>query len=310
LLTSDNDIDTLITKVNREFKKVCTFFRKYKLSLNPEKTKYLIFSNSQIVHDMPTQVFIDNNNDGETLPEHIFEIKRINITDKIPAYKYLGIYLDPALSFKYHLQKLSVKLSRALFILRTTRNLIPLKAMKMLYFSIFHSHLSYAPEIWSSASNNLLQEIYKKQKNAVRIITNSAYNAHTQPLFRKTNILPLFDIITYSKAVLFQSFIQKRAPSAFHDLWLRNRDIRTLMGAYNRELRNDNDFNVPFARTNQIERFPLSTFPKIWNGLPDEITIIRKVSEFKEKLKKFLIEKILPNFQCDRLVCPTCHLRV
>lgn len=58
LLTSDNDIDRLITKINYEFKKVCTFFRKYKLSLNPEKTNYLIFTNSRQVHETPTHVRI------------------------------------------------------------------------------------------------------------------------------------------------------------------------------------------------------------------------------------------------------------
>jgi len=310
LLTSDSNIDTLMQKINSEFGKVCTFFRKYKLSLNPDKTNYLIFSNSKAIHDASTHVFIDNNNEGENDPGLIHEIKRINISDKVPAYKYLGIYLDPCLSFKYHLQKLSTKLSRAIYLLRTAKNILPNNAMKMLYYSIFHSHLTYATEIWSSATNSLLQEIFKKQKIAIRIINNASYNAHTQPLFKSNKILPLWDIITYTKAVYFQTIVQKKSPSSLHNVWLKNRDLRIRTGTYNRELRNDDDFHVPFSRTNQIERFPLSTFPKIWNELPAEITFIRKPTEFKEKIKTFLLEKIPQNFICNRLVCPTCHLIV
>jgi len=33
-------------------------------------------------------------------------------------------------------------------------------------------------------------KIQKIQKKAMRIMTNSSYNAHTNPLFKKHNILP------------------------------------------------------------------------------------------------------------------------
>jgi hypothetical protein len=39
----------------------------------------------------------------------------------------------------------------------------------------------------------------KKQKDAVRIVTLSPYNSHTEPLFKKLNILPLKQLIMYFK---------------------------------------------------------------------------------------------------------------
>jgi len=80
ILSSDKNIDRLIDNVTTDFRRVCTFFRKHKLSLNPDKTNCIIFTNFQIVHETKTHVFIDNNNEGENLLEHIHEIKQINLT--------------------------------------------------------------------------------------------------------------------------------------------------------------------------------------------------------------------------------------
>ncbi len=36
--------------------------------------------------------------------------------------------------------------------------------------------------VWSCAPAYIITDLFKKQKTAVRIITNSKYNAHTEPL--------------------------------------------------------------------------------------------------------------------------------
>lgn len=307
LLASDSDINSLVSNINREFKKICDFFRQYKLSLNPKKTQYIIFSNSPLIHQTPTRVVIDNNNPGEQKAENIFEIKRITPNDECPVYKYLGIHLDPSLTFKYHIQKILSKLSRALYILRTVKNFLPINSLITLYYSLFHCHIIYGNEIWSSASDNLLNEIYKKQKIAIRLITNSKFNAHTQPLFKKYSILPFPDLVDYTKITLFQSIVQNHAPISLTGTWLTNREHRILNGIYQRELRDDQDYFVPFSRTNQLKRFVMPVLPLLWNQLPPSITIIRKISEFKQKLKEHFLNKIPDNYTCERLFCISCN---
>jgi len=307
LLASDSDINSLVSNINREFKKICDFFRQYKLSLNPKKTQYIIFSNSPLIHQTPTSVVIDNNNPGEQKAENIFEIKRITPNDECPVYKYLGIHLDPSLTFKYHIQKILSKLSRALYILRTVKNFLPINSLITLYYSLFHCHIIYGNEIWSSASDNLLNEIYKKQKIAIRLITNSKFNAHTQPLFKKYSILPFPDLVDYTKITLFQSIVQNHAPISLTGTWLTNREHRILNGIYQRELRDDQDYFVPFSRTNQLKRFVMPVLPLLWNQLPPSITIIRKISEFKQKLKEHFLNKIPDNYTCERLFCISCN---
>jgi hypothetical protein len=46
LSASGEDLNQLTEYVNNEFQKVCEFFRSNKLSLHPEKTKFMIFTSS------------------------------------------------------------------------------------------------------------------------------------------------------------------------------------------------------------------------------------------------------------------------
>jgi len=310
ILASDDNIRRLEQTINEEFKKICSYFRSYKLSLNPKKTQYMIFSNSEMVHTENIHVYIDNNNTDENLDKNKFEIQRILAADDNPTYKYLGILVDPHFSFKYHADQISAKLSRALYILRRSKNFLPEKSLLLLYYSLFHCHITYAAEVWTSVSDHLLHQIALKQKTALRIITNARYNAHTQPLFKKLNILPFKELVKYQRLVFFQTIVQKRAPTLFDNIWITNRDYRLNNiqpdNPY-RELRDDNEFMIGFSRTKTLQRSPLFNLPLEWNQLPPEIQIIRNVSEFKTKLKKYLMDKIPEIFQCNRLFCPACH---
>jgi len=145
-----------------------------------------------------------------------------------------------------------------------------------------------------------------KQKAAIRIITKSSYNAHTQPLFKRLEILPLESLIKYHKLVFFQSVVQKKAPLIFDNVWMTNR-MQRLNLPNRRELRDDNEYFVKFARTKTLERSPLFTLPNDWNTLPPDLQIIRNVAEFKSKLKKFYLNQIPDIFHCNRLFCPACH---
>ena len=45
-----------------------------------------------------------------------------------------------------------------------------------------------------------------KQKMAILIINNATFNAHTEPLFKKLNILPLSKLIDYFKGTVQRDF--------------------------------------------------------------------------------------------------------
>ena len=68
LLAAGDDIEELVQYVNIEFKKIVTFFRSNKLSLHPDKTQFILFSNSNVVKNKEINLYIDMNNEHENDP--------------------------------------------------------------------------------------------------------------------------------------------------------------------------------------------------------------------------------------------------
>ncbi len=110
----------------------------------------------------------------------------------MPAIRYLGVYFDPQLNFKYHISTIVNKISKVLYFYRQAKNVLTFKAKRFLYFSSIHSNLIFAIHIWSCTTETSLNPLIIKHKMAIRILNDATYNAHTEPLFKSCGILPLF----------------------------------------------------------------------------------------------------------------------
>ena len=73
--------------------------------------------------------------------------------------------------------------------------------MKILYYSLIHSHLSYGDLVCGNATSSALRQTILLQKRALRLIHNAKYNSHTDPLFRSSRILELADLVKYQAAL-------------------------------------------------------------------------------------------------------------
>ena len=305
LLASDDNIDDLILHVNSEFKKIVTFFRAHKLSLHPEKTQFILFTNSTIVKQKNIPLVINMNNHTLDNPGLIFPMKRISSSSDTPAVKFLGIYFDPDLNFKIQIRNISSKISKSLFILRRAKTFLSEKALKTLYYSLIHCHLIYGIHIWSSTAQSNLKELVLKQKNAIRIITSSKYNSHTSPLFKQSKILPFESLVMFFKLQFMSKYVQGLLPSTFNNVWLKRESWRA--DNFTFSLRNSEDLYIPTALLSQTERQPLFLFPRLWSEFDvPAIKIIRNVTEFNIALKAHLLNNLPSVVNCTRLFCPSC----
>ena len=144
---------------------------------------------------------------------------------------FLGLPIDETLSWKPHINKIANKLSRIVGLLKKVRNFLPSKALLQIYNSLFLPHLNYSILAWGY----LCDRITKLQKQAIRTICFTTFNAHTEPLFKQLNILKLSDIMLtrslkfyyrYSKNELPGYFKQMFSPIlATHPYATRNRNV-------------------------------------------------------------------------------------
>jgi hypothetical protein len=147
-------------------------------------------------------------------------------------------------------------------------------------------------------------DIILKQKQAIRIITGSKFNAHTEPLFKSSGILPFTHLSQFFKLQLMQQYHQNLLPKKFQCDWVKNSECRRDEDedALVYHTCNFDDFYITFSRLCSDDKLLLVAFPYLWNNFPHhDIKIIRKKLEFKFKLKQSLEVKEV--ITCDRLLC-------
>ena len=88
--------------------------------------------------------------------------------------KFLGMYSDENLNWKFHINEINKKVSRALFSIQQVKKILPLHSLKT-------PHLACGIIAWGNADRNLIRKTGQIQKRALRVIHNAPYNGHTDP---------------------------------------------------------------------------------------------------------------------------------
>ena len=166
-------LNTNETTINNELNSVSTWLKLNKLSLNISKTKVMAFHTSKRDLRLP-QLYIDN-----------------TVVEYVDQFSLLGIVIDKNLSWVPHVNHITKKIAKTICIMKKLKHFLPETTLKIIYNSLINSYLNYGILCWGYKAS----KISVLQKKAIRTITSSKYNAHTQPLFKRLNILTVQDIL-------------------------------------------------------------------------------------------------------------------
>ena len=92
------------------------------------------------------------------------------VIKEVNSAKFLGIIIDNELSWVPHLEYLCKKLKSATGILNRLRADIPPENYKMLYHSLFESHMNYGCTVFGGIGNNKIDKIFRIQKHCMRVL--------------------------------------------------------------------------------------------------------------------------------------------
>ena len=185
----DSNVSVLL---NNELSKIHLWLSVNKLTLNIEKTKFMVFH--------PYQKDI-----SKLIPS--LNINGIEL-ERLDHIKCLGVILDDNMSWKPHLDMLANKISKYTGILNKLKHYLPIYTLRTLYFSMIYSNLNYGILVWGFSCQRLI----KLQKKAIRIISRSKYNAHTGPIF----ILTLDDLFNLNALKFYYKYIRDTLPPYFY----------------------------------------------------------------------------------------------
>ena len=125
-------------------------------------------------------------------------------TNEQECITFLGIYLEKHLTFKQHINFLCSSISRCIFSINRVKHILPLKALKSLYFALIQSRLQCCIAAWGNS--NHVQTLLLIRKRAIRIINNKNYRHHTDPLFKANKILKITDLYKYHVSSFMYDF--------------------------------------------------------------------------------------------------------
>ena len=88
------------------------------------------------------------------------------------------------------------------------RQILQLNILRILYNSLVLPHLNYGILAWGRQTKQL-DIIHTK---TIRTLTGSNYNSHTEPLFKKMELLKVSDICKLQEIKLYYKFVNKQLP--------------------------------------------------------------------------------------------------
>ena len=181
--------------INAELELLGKWFQENRISVNYNKTKFIIFTYGKYIH-FPN---IHNNN-------HI-----IHQTEFI---KFLGVIFDYNLKFREHLKYISDKISKWIGILYKLRYFLPSQILLKIYKSFVHPYILYGLEIWYSSFQYVGDRILVLQKKVMRCIYKLPFNDHTSQYFKISRVLKVSDLFKYNLVIiLFKMFNYNMYPS-------------------------------------------------------------------------------------------------
>lgn len=136
-------------QINSDIKKLEKWYYDNLLTINEEKTEYMIFGGKHITVEI--------------------KIKGTNIK-QIKSTKYLGLYIQDNLKWEEHINKLTKRNAQAIGALSKIRNYIPNYNRKQIYHTIFTSHNISLNNIWGDTTEKNLNKLQIQQNKILKMI--------------------------------------------------------------------------------------------------------------------------------------------
>ena len=291
LYMSDPDLHHLFRKSNIEIQKLFNWFCANRLSLNPTKTKYMVLRGTNQLIDLT----------GLSIKINGIPLSQIGNHCKEQSTKFLGIYIDESLSWTNHIKHINMKISRALFVIKQIKNVIPKESLRTLYFATIHPHLSYGILAWGNASSAILNKTNILQKRAIRTISKANFNSHTEPLLKQLSILKLKDLYEYEVALFMYKFTKKELPLSFQHTFNYNHEIYA-----NHSTRQSSKIYIRRCDSRFAKHLPLYNFPVVWNKWCFSLTDKTSVTQVKGQIKRSMLNSYSSKVRCYNSYCKDC----
>ena len=129
--------EQLAHNANQELHRLYQWCLCNRLTINTDKTHYMLFTTKSKIN----------------LPKLHINNEEISKTNQI---KFLGITYDDSLTFKHHINDLTLKISRHIALLYQMKDLTTYDVLKSVYYAHIYPLLTYCNPIWCTTYSTYL----------------------------------------------------------------------------------------------------------------------------------------------------------
>ena len=193
--------------VNTELCKLYDWLTSNKLTLNISKSNFVIFHPKQKKPNYKPKICLFDNKKN----------KYATLESK-EYIKYIGILIDKNLTWKHHIDTVSLKISKMGGLLAKLRQFVPRQILLKIYQSLIYPYITYGLAAWGQAAKTYLNKIPLLQKRALQKI-NSDRRDHAIPIFTDANVLPLNFLYYQTISNLMHDVHNNMVPSGILNLF-------------------------------------------------------------------------------------------
>ena len=266
LFCTNAKLDILVNEINVELNKICTWVRVNKLSLNIEKTNFMLF----------TPKGFSRNMDCISIDGHKIE--------EVKQTKFLGVILDNKLNWHAHCEYICGKISKGIGIIIKVRKVFNETTLLSLYNSLILPYVSYCIDVWGKAYDTHLKHVMVLQNKAVRVIAGVPPRTNADNLYLELDVLSVKKIFVYAISIFMYKYMNGMLPELFRDMFTPISDIHS----YDTRQAKNKKLFVSFKSTSRGQQSVTYIGPHVWNFILSKINPICSIGSFKKHIRQLL----------------------
>jgi len=159
-----------------------------------------------------------------------FEIKiKDHVIEEVKLFKYLGVYLDPILSWEGHLNHVRNSVNKKIGVLYRTRSFLKDDTLNTLYQSLILPSLDYCDVVWGNAVKKHLTKLTKLQNRAGKTILKVNRRFPTKDMLGCLGWTDLDTRRARHLNVMVYKCIAKKAPTYLCNIFRKIKDNSTYL---------------------------------------------------------------------------------
>jgi len=258
-----DNIHALADEMNEELNRIYLWLCSNRLSLNIEKTSFMVLSDKKQLDVIPN-----------------IRINDVNV-HIVREAKFLGVLIDCGLTFRAHVDSVCKKISKNIGMLNRISWLVPPVAKKSIYFSLIYPYVVYGVVVWGGRSVGNYNHVNRLLKRATKMVSHPypIYYGPTrgflnfESIYKYFTLVKIFRVIKLDQHLYFKNLVNELLP--IHEHATRFNSCGYLKPPYYSKAKCQKSF------------FYVSV--KLWNELSDEIKSCDQLRKFRKLVRGELI---------------------